>query len=133
MWWWSRAKHIKASPHVSSGEEKCDTGSSASSPPGDESCARILNKVRILLWNPYTSLLLEFKIRLLLIQLGERLNVEDVKLLEELFILEGIIFDPLSVEEESEIEDLTLRTISSLQEALEKLIFTVDEVREKCA
>lgn len=67
-----------------------------------------------------------------LIQLRKRLNVEDVKLLEELFKLEGIVFDPQSVEElESEYEDLALQTISSLQEALEKFISTVDEVREK--
>ncbi|XP_061348503.1 kinesin-like protein KIN-1 [Gastrolobium bilobum] len=103
----ARAKHIKASPRVNYSEEKCDTGFSASSPPGDESCGRILNK------------------------LGERLNVEDVKLLEELFIQEGILFDPPSVEEESEIEDLTLQTISSLQEALEKLISTVDELKRE--
>lgn len=60
------------------------------------------------------------------------MSVEDVKLLEELFIQEGILFDPSSVEEELEIEDLTLQTISSLQEALEKLTVTVDEVLEKC-
>ncbi|KAJ1417095.1 P-loop containing nucleoside triphosphate hydrolase [Sesbania bispinosa] len=99
----ARAKHIKASPRVNCSDEKCDTASIASSPPGDESSTRILNQLR------------------------ERLNVEDVKLLEELFTQEGILFDPPSVEEESEIEDLTLQTISSLQEALEKLISTVDE------
>jgi hypothetical protein len=31
--------------------------------------------------------------------LRERLDIEDVKLLEELFILEGIFFDPYLVEE----------------------------------
>ena len=59
----------------------------------------------------------------------ESLEVEDVKLLEELFILEGIFFDPYSVEElESSYEDVTLRTISSLQAAVEELVFTVEEV-----
>lgn len=59
----------------------------------------------------------------------ESLEVEDVKLLEELFILEGILFDPYSVEElESSYEDVTLRTISSLQAAVEELVFTVEEV-----
>ena len=63
-------------------------------------------------------------------QLRERLNVEDVQLLEELFILEGILFHPQSVEEmQSEYDDLTLQTISSLQEALEKLTSTVNEVQ----
>ncbi|XP_019440535.1 PREDICTED: kinesin-like protein KIN-1 isoform X2 [Lupinus angustifolius] len=97
---------IKDSPHISSCGEKSDIVSNPS-PPGDGSCARILNK------------------------LGERLNVEDVKLLEKLFILEGILFDPLSVEEESEIEDLTLQTISSLQEALENLTSTVNELKRE--
>ncbi|KAK7337818.1 hypothetical protein VNO77_18405 [Canavalia gladiata] len=104
----ARAKHIKASPRVNCSEEKCDIGSAATSPPGDdESGARILNKLR------------------------ERLNVEDVKLLEELFIQEGILFDPSLVEEELEIEDLTLQTISSLQEAVEKLLSTVDELKKE--
>lgn len=68
----SRAKHIKASPRpncyeekrdsgssasfppprVNGNEDKCDSGSIASSPPTDESSARILDKVRILLWDP---------------------------------------------------------------------------------
>lgn len=65
----------------------------------------------------------------MLIQLREKLNVEDVKLLEELLIQEGILFEPPSVEEESDIEDLTLQAISSLQAAMEKLTATVDEVR----
>ncbi|XP_027353436.1 kinesin-like protein KIN-1 [Abrus precatorius] len=102
----ARAKHIKASPRVNCSEEKCDIGSGAASPPSDYSSARILNKLR------------------------ERLNVQDVKLLEELFIQEGILFDPPSVEE-SEIEDLALQTISSLQEAVEKLILTVDELKRE--
>lgn len=54
---------------------------------------------------------------------------EDVQLLEQLFILEGIFFDPNSVEEvESAYEDVTSRTISSLQKAVDELITTVDEV-----
>lgn len=61
------------------------------------------------------------------------MNIDDVKLLEELFILEGIIvFDPQSDEEvESDYEDLTLQTISSLQAALEQFASTIDEVRRK--
>ena len=52
-----------------------------------------------------------------------------MKLFEELSILEGIIFDPYSVEElESSYEDVTLRTMSSLQEAVEELVSTVEEV-----
>uniref|UniRef100_K7MZZ3 Kinesin-like protein n=1 Tax=Glycine max TaxID=3847 RepID=K7MZZ3_SOYBN len=85
--------------------KKCDTSFSTSSPSGDESRARVLKKLR------------------------EKLNVEDVMLQEELLIQEGILFDPSSVEEESDIEDLTLQAISSLQAAMEKLTATVDEVR----
>jgi kinesin family protein 5 len=52
--------------------------------------------------------------------LRERLDDEDVKLLEEVFILEGLIFDLTSVEElESGYQDVTLQTISSLQQAVE--------------
>lgn len=52
--------------------------------------------------------------------LRERLDDEDVKLLEEVFILEGLIFDLTSVEElESCYQDVTLQTISSLQQAVE--------------
>ncbi|TKY61463.1 Kinesin- protein PSS1 [Spatholobus suberectus] len=63
-------------------------------------------------------------------ELRGKFNVEDVKLLEELFIQEGILFDPPSVEE-SDIEDLTLQTISSLQAAVEKLTAIVDELKRE--
>lgn len=103
----ARAKHIKESPRVNFSEEKCDTSSSAASPSRDESSARILNKLR------------------------GNLKVEDVKLLEELLIQEGILFEPPSVEEESDIEDLTLQIISSLQTSVEKLTATVDELKRE--
>lgn len=55
---------------------------------------------------------------------------EDVQLLEQLFILEGIFFDPYSVEQvELAYEDVTSRTISSLQKTVEELLTTVDKVR----
>lgn len=58
------------------------------------------------------------------------MKAEDVQLLEELFILEGLFFDPNSVEEiELAYEDVTSRTISSLHKAVEALSATVDEVR----
>ncbi|KAK6119224.1 hypothetical protein DH2020_047039 [Rehmannia glutinosa] len=61
-------------------------------------------------------------------KLSQRMKAEDVQLLEELFILEGIFFDPNSVEEvESAYKDVTSTTISSLQKAVEDLITTVDE------
>ncbi|KAK4596038.1 hypothetical protein RGQ29_014209 [Quercus rubra] len=102
----ARAKHIKASPRVNCNEDKYSKKHEALCPDKDESCKRILNKLK------------------------ESLEVEDVKLLEELFILEGILFDPYSVEElESSYEDVTLRTISSLQAAVEELVFTVEELK----
>ncbi|XLR67606.1 hypothetical protein HN51_014642 [Arachis hypogaea] len=103
----SRAKHIKSSPRVHCIEEKSNTGSTASSPPGDEFSSRIMN------------------------ELGKRLNVEDVKLLEELFIQEGILYDLQSVEEDQEIENLNFQTISLLQEALEKLTSVIDELKRE--
>ncbi|XP_054804383.1 kinesin-like protein KIN-1 isoform X1 [Prosopis cineraria] len=104
----ARAKHVKTSPHVDCSEEKCIKDYCASRPLADESCARILTQLR------------------------ERMNVDDVKLLEELFILEGIVFDPQSVEElESDYEDLTLQTISSLQAAMEQVRSTVVELKRE--
>ncbi|XP_050274503.1 kinesin-like protein KIN-1 [Quercus robur] len=102
----ARAKHIKASPRVNCNEDKYSKKNEALCPDKDESCKRILNKLK------------------------ESLDIEDVKLLEELFILEGILFDPYSVEElEPSYEDVTLRTISSLQAAVEELVFTVEELK----
>ncbi|KAJ6682950.1 CENTROMERE PROTEIN E [Salix koriyanagi] len=70
----------------------------------NESCDRILNKLR------------------------ERLDDEDVRLLEELFILEGLFFDANSVEDvESAYQDVTSWTISTLQQTVEELIYTVEE------
>lgn len=60
------------------------------------------------------------------------MDVEDVNLLEECFIQEGILFDISSVEDlESAYEDVTCRTISSLQQAVEELVVTGEEVRGK--
>uniref|UniRef100_A0A2N9J999 Kinesin-like protein n=1 Tax=Fagus sylvatica TaxID=28930 RepID=A0A2N9J999_FAGSY len=106
----ARAKHIKASPRVNCIEEKEKYAKKHEvlCRDKDESCKRILDKLR------------------------ERLDTEDVKLLEELFILEGIFFDPYSVEElESSYEDVTLQTISSLQEFVEELVSSVEELKKK--
>ncbi|KAG6775130.1 hypothetical protein POTOM_018558 [Populus tomentosa] len=103
-----RAKHIKASPLVSRREDKHAKKHGDISPTKDESCDRILNKLR------------------------ERLDDEDVKLLEELFILEGLFIDVTSVEDlESAYQDVTSWTISSLQQAVEELIYTVEELKRE--
>ncbi|KAI8014699.1 Kinesin-like protein KIN-1 [Camellia lanceoleosa] len=104
----ARAKHIKASPRVSSKEDKYEKKHGAPTLANDESCKRILDKLR------------------------EKWDVEDVKLLEELFVLEGIFFNFSSVEDlESAYEDVTLRTISSLQHAVEELVVTVEELKRE--
>ncbi|KAJ6413931.1 hypothetical protein OIU84_006687 [Salix udensis] len=65
-------------------------------------------------------------------KLRERLDDEDVRLLEELFILEGLFFDANSVEDvESAYQDVTSWTISSLQQTVEELIYTVEELKDK--
>ncbi|KAJ7978021.1 Kinesin-like protein [Quillaja saponaria] len=104
----ARAKHIKTSPCVNNSEDECGRKLRTPSPTKDESCDRILNKLK------------------------ERLNVGDVKLLEELLILEGIIFNPhLDEEMESACEDLTLQTIASLEQAMEELLSTVEELKKE--
>ncbi|KAI5587386.1 hypothetical protein POPTR_005G038900v4 [Populus trichocarpa] len=103
-----RAKHIKASPLVSRREDKHAKKHGDITPTKDDSCDRILNKLR------------------------ERLDEEDVKLLEELFILEGLFFDVTSVEDlESAYQDVTSWTISSLQQAVEELTYTVEELKRE--
>ncbi|KAK4419829.1 Kinesin-like protein KIN-1 [Sesamum alatum] len=104
----ARAKHIKALPHVSLKEDEDTSGLGALSLTKNESCERILEK------------------------LSQKMKAEDVQLLEHLFILEGIFFDPNSVEEvQSAYDDVTSRTISTLQKAVEELSKTVDELKKE--
>ncbi|XP_057807835.1 kinesin-like protein KIN-1 isoform X2 [Salvia miltiorrhiza] len=104
----ARAKHIKQSAHVSVKEDEDTSIPADVSSTQNESSERILSK------------------------LAERLEPEDVQLLEQLFILEGIFFNPNSVEEvESAYEDVTSRTISSLQKAVEELVTAVDELKKE--
>ncbi|KAH7840640.1 hypothetical protein Vadar_019576 [Vaccinium darrowii] len=102
----ARAKHIKASPRVSCKDDKYTKKLGApTSLPTDDCCQRILEKLR------------------------EKMGVDDVNLLEELFIQEGILFDINFVEDlESAYEDVRCRTISSLQQAVENLVVTAEEL-----
>ena len=52
---WGRAKHIKASPRVNCNEDKYSKKHEALCPDKDESCKRILNKVKIILWTLYMT------------------------------------------------------------------------------
>ncbi|KAK4480213.1 hypothetical protein RD792_013275 [Penstemon davidsonii] len=103
----TRAKHIKALPRVSLKEDEDTRSTEIISSTINESRERILEK------------------------LGQKMNAEDVQLLEQLLILEGIFFDPNSVEEvESAYEDVTSRTISSMQETIKELITTVEKIEQ---
>ncbi|OMO62447.1 Lipase, GDSL [Corchorus capsularis] len=105
----ARAKHIKTSPFVKGDEEKSSKKSEAPSATRDHaSYEKILEKM------------------------GERLNAEDVKLLEELFIQAGL-FDDLNTTEdlESAFQDVVQQTISSLMQAVEELRFTVDKLERE--
>ncbi|GAB4855512.1 serine/threonine-protein kinase KIN2 [Ancistrocladus abbreviatus] len=102
-----RAKHIKASPRVNHIEDR-NNKQEVTLEDKDESYERIMKKLR------------------------ERLGPEEVELLEELLVLEGIIFHPNSIEDlESVYEDVTIRTILSLQQAVEELVFTVEELKKE--
>ncbi|KAK4414536.1 Kinesin-like protein KIN-1 [Sesamum alatum] len=104
----ARAKHIKALPHVSLKEDEDTSGLGALTLMKNESCERILEK------------------------LSQKMKAEDVQLLAQLFILEGIFFDPNSVEEvEAAYDDVTSRTISTLQKAVEELSETVEQLKKE--
>ncbi|CAI9102290.1 OLC1v1000533C1 [Oldenlandia corymbosa var. corymbosa] len=104
----ARAKHIKASVHVTSSEDADTKKQGARSLNKDEQCERVLAKLR------------------------GHLTVEVVDLLEELFTLEGILFYPNSAGElESTYEDITSKTISSLQNALVEQSAKIEELRKQ--
>ncbi|XP_027162679.1 kinesin-like protein KIN-1 [Coffea eugenioides] len=106
----ARAKHIKASIRVNSSEDIIAKKHEAMSLNKDELRERILNKLK------------------------ENFKAEDVDLLEQLFILDDFFFDPGSVEEvEAAYEDITVRTISLLQKAVEDLNSKVEELTEQNA
>ncbi|PHU10070.1 Kinesin-1-like protein PSS1 [Capsicum chinense] len=106
----ARAKHIKASVHVSCKEDLDCNKAVAVYTNVDESRERILGKLR------------------------ETMTAEDVQLLEKLFVLEGIFFDPNSVDEiEAAYEDVMSRTISSLHKAVEELSTGVEKMKRENA
>lgn len=80
---------------------------------------------------PMASSIIESRERILE-KLGRSMKPEDVQLLEQLFILEGIFFDPNSVEQvETAYQDMTYRTISSLQNLVEELMRTAEELKKE--
>ncbi|CAN0914342.1 Kinesin-like protein KIN-1 [Linum grandiflorum] len=68
----------------------------------------------------------------ILAKLSERLDEEEINLLEEILVLEGILFDPdTAIDSESELEDITTRTISLLQQSLQELMITCEELKSE--
>ncbi|CAH8269611.1 unnamed protein product [Arabidopsis lyrata] len=99
-----RAKHIKASPRASE-VKSAQAQEEPSSVTKDEKCGRILEKMK------------------------ERMSNEDIKMLEEVFIQEGIIFSLDSMEEvETAYEDIVSKTIQSLQQAVDELQLKVKKL-----
>ncbi|XP_017976716.1 PREDICTED: kinesin-like protein KIN-1 [Theobroma cacao] len=104
----ARAKHIKASAIVKGNEEKYLKKNGACSATRDESFDIILKKM------------------------SERLDAEDVELLEELFIQAGLFIDFGSTEDlESAYQDVAQQTISSLIQAVQELKFTVEMLQRE--
>lgn len=104
----ARAKHIKTSPRVHGNDDKGDMKRVTHCQTISNSCKGLLDKLR------------------------KSLNDEDVKLLEELFITEGIIFDPYLAEDFDQIyENLISQTISSLQQTVEDLVITVEKLKKE--
>ncbi|OMO94817.1 hypothetical protein COLO4_16159 [Corchorus olitorius] len=65
-------------------------------------------------------------------KMGEKLNAEDVKLLEELFIQAGLFDDPNTTEDlQSTFQDVVQQTISSLMQAVEELRSIVDMLEQE--
>ncbi|KAL9271442.1 Kinesin-like protein [Drosera capensis] len=100
-----RAKHIKASSRVYCCEDESVKKEVFFVQNTDESCERTMNKLK------------------------ERISFEDVELLEELLVQEGILFSPDSAENfDSALDIITSRTISSLHQALEELVLVSEEL-----
>ncbi|KAL2942192.1 Kinesin-like protein KIN-1 [Bienertia sinuspersici] len=65
-------------------------------------------------------------------KLKDRMGTEEVELLEELLILEGIMFHPITTEDlELDYDNVTSKIISSLQKNLEELASTVEELMKQ--
>ncbi|XP_058081168.1 kinesin-like protein KIN-1 isoform X2 [Magnolia sinica] len=133
----ARAKHVRTSPRVSSNEDKgevklvthCQTKKS-------ESRDRLLDQVckEMARYCPHCRMQLGIYISLepFTCELRASLNIEEVKLLEELFVMEGIIFDPCMAEDfESAYEDVTSRTISALHQTVEELLTTIETLKKE--
>ncbi|CAO2836773.1 unnamed protein product [Amaranthus hypochondriacus] len=102
----ARAQHIKAAPCVVPSEDKCRKMQESAFQNKDVACERLLDK------------------------LNDRMGTEEVELLKELLILEGIMNYSYSTEDlELDYDNVTSNIISSQQKALEDLVSTIDELK----
>ncbi|XP_057515593.1 kinesin-like protein KIN-1 [Amaranthus tricolor] len=102
----ARAQHIKAAPCVVPSEDKCRKMQESAFQNKDVACERLLDKLK------------------------DRMGTEEVELLKELLILEGIMNYSYSIEDlELDYDNVTSNIISSQQKALEDLVSTVDELK----
>ncbi|KAK1320968.1 Kinesin-1-like protein PSS1 [Acorus calamus] len=92
----TRTKYLKTPLHVNMNEDKSKSDQVIQHGVGSESHERILNRLR------------------------QNMTEEDVNLLEQLFVLEGIFFDPKSISA-AELEDMAMKTITELQQAVGEL------------
>ncbi|XP_048499237.1 kinesin-like protein KIN-1 isoform X4 [Beta vulgaris subsp. vulgaris] len=104
----ARAQHIKAAPSVILSEDKISRTQESTIQKKDLECERILDKLK------------------------DRIGTEEVELLEELLILEGIMFYPAPTEDlKLDYDNVTSKIISSLQKALKELASTADELKKQ--
>ena len=90
-----------------------------------------MNPRRLILFYPIFPVCLHLTLNQTCVQLRLSLKEEDVDLLEELFVQEGI-FDPNSVADfDSSCWDTASEEISLLMQAVEELKETVEEVAPK--
>ncbi|XP_074337855.1 kinesin-like protein KIN-1 [Apium graveolens] len=97
----ARARHVKTSPHVSPKEEKSIKKHEAHLLTKDELFDKVIFKFR------------------------ENLDVEDMKFIEDAFVLVGV------KDMDSAYEDVMFRTISSLHKALEEVLTTVSQLKRE--
>ncbi|KAL5705938.1 serine/threonine-protein kinase KIN2 [Ranunculus cassubicifolius] len=104
----ARARHIRTAPRVNSTKDKIDKKQLVPSPSKDYSSERILHKLR------------------------ETMDEEQVKHLEEAFIMEGIFIDPETVKDlDPAYDDATSQTIALLQKSFEELECTINKLKKE--
>ncbi|CAI0551097.1 unnamed protein product [Linum tenue] len=137
-----RAKHIKTSPTAKRiiDEETEARWHPADVPTKEESGERTIAQMKLLPTVKHIDEDKEAKMHAadakkddcyerILAKLRERLDDEDVNLLEELLVLEEMLFDPSTAEGlELDFEDMTSRTINLLQQNLQELMITCEEL-----